>query len=173
MCGEVWDTMPSIKDAIKEGPLTGAERAILRVIDLNPGWTWTDSLEDLGELARFAVDPAAGRPLPTVKPELAQPLSIDDVITVDTRRSSLFPPRPKRTLTLRTVKSALYGLAVADRIWTYRLHGQFHWASHKDRKYMDTRIRKKIERLPAEDRKQVNFRSLTAQEFADHLDGST
>ena len=162
--------VPDIKDAITKGPLTGAERKVLAALENNCQWTSSDTLEDLADLARLCANRSSiGSPVPLDNPGEAKPLTLDSSFLVNPR--VWFPVKKQKTMTLKTVRSALYSLALSDWIWTYALGDQLYWASHKGKKYLAAEIQRKIKKLPVQDKEHCFFHELTPEELANRLGG--
>jgi len=150
--------MPYIDDVIKKRVLSSPERSVLKVIDSHTKSTWSSSLEDLEELARWATNPTSRTP-PKVQRRLAKESGKDNWIELEgefpdgtgvgdhlnmklmiATQVGLSPTETYETYTLGTVKGALSQLANSDCIWRFRMHHRTYYASHRARKRIEDHI---------------------------------
>ena len=135
--------MPKIKSVIKADRPFNAEKDMLRVIDDNPYFVWSTSLEDLEELARWMMD---RRPHGTLPPERVHPLY--GPLTLNSRfKVKVLAPfgiggGDFDTPTLRTVRDTLLNLYKQGLICKIDLHGGYY-ASFKKEKDILKRIKQK------------------------------
>ena len=154
--------MPLIERALTEGPLSPAEKAVLDVVTLHPGYIWSDSLDDICEVARWATHPSL-KNCPTLCPASLQNnqsivkaglivLTINCSVTCYSGSTNNAPMED--TYTLRTISNALNRLARTKRIWAFELYGRRHYGAKGTR---DT-VKRKYDELPDEQREEANFK---------------
>jgi hypothetical protein len=153
--------MPLIDRALLEGPLSPAERSVLDVVTSHSDYIWSDSLDDLCEMARWATYPRLPK-CPTLCPaslQKNQSIVKGDLFlytlnsTVTCYSGGGKSPPPTETYTLRTISNALNRLARTKRIWAFELHGRRHYGS----KSAYDAVKRKYDGLPEEQREEANF----------------
>jgi hypothetical protein len=153
--------LPRIDDALTKGPLTTAEKRVFDVVENHTDHVWSDTLEDLCEVARWATYPELRNCPRLVSPDhsqlLAEPrilpgMTINDKVTC-LSGGGKHPPEQK-TYTLRTVANALDHLARTKRIWAFEIHGRKHYGSYRGK----DQVMSRFEKLPQEQRDEAGFK---------------
>ena len=147
--------MPTIKDAVAEGPLTKAERILLQIIRTNPNNIWSGSLEDLEELARWIAWP--NHSIALARSDI--PKSGNEVLTINSH-VQIQPDmnqEPIDTYTFRTVLTALNKLHDTGRIACYSLHKRNYFGAI-GQEYV---IQQELGLLSPEGQNQADFSLLT------------
>jgi hypothetical protein len=157
-----WFALPLINQALTVGPLTPAEKAVLAVVDRHYDYIWSDSLDDLCEVARWATYPELKNcpELCSQDSEITGQLLKKRVAAGLTINSKVFclsgggkhPPEVE-TYTLRTIATALDRLARTKRIWAFELHGRRHYGA----KSAKAGVIRTYEDLPKEQRDEARF----------------
>ena len=153
--------VPLIDQALLEGPLSPAERLVLTVVTTKFGYIWSDSLDDLCEIARWTTRPDL-KNCPELCPASLQHnqsivqageivLTINCSVTCYAGYSHDSPQED--TYTLRTISNALNRLARTKRIWAFELHGRRHYGAKSARDM----VRSKYDELPDEQKEEANF----------------
>jgi len=161
--------LPIIEELLKTGPLTNAEKKVLDAVDKNLAYVWSDSLEDLCELARWAEAPALG-----VCPALIIDGSTDKEarsvpgMTINHKVACEIDGSAVPTFTLRTISNALDRLARTKRIWAFELHGRKHYGSYGGK----PRVLASIQKLPKEQRDEAGFKEEITFPHKNARDGS-
>ena len=153
--------VPLIDRALLEGPLSPAERAVLTVVTRNFDYIWSDSLNDLCEIARWTTRPDLKNCPELCSASLQKNQSIvkagEIVLTINcsvTCYAGYSHNSPQEdTYTLRTISNALNRLARTKRIWAFELHGRRHYGS----KLAYDTVKRKYGELPEEQREEANF----------------
>ena len=120
--------MPRIDDAINQGPLSGSEREVMRVIGKKPTHIWSTSAEDLAELAIWVVDRSITNPEGLFP---ATPMDQSTVIEFDSYLGQVDSSVKVRTYQLSTIRWALSRLAKKELIAAFILHNRRYYGSHE------------------------------------------
>lgn len=128
---------------------------MLELVDRHIGYVWSDSLEDLCEMARWLKKPGdkvipwlviEGDPCPDARSFPG--MTINDKVNCQVD-GNVVP-----TYTLRTISNALDRLARTKRIWAFELHGRKHYGSYGGK----ARVLDSIKNLPQEQRDEAGFK---------------
>ena len=137
--------MPKIKSVIQADRPFNAEKDMLRVIDDNPYFVWSTSLEDLEELACWMMN---RKPRGSLTPEILEIHPSDGPVTLNSRFKvkvlglQVVGGGVFDTPTLRTVRDTLLNLYKKGLICKIDLHGGYY-ASFKKEKDILKRIKQK------------------------------
>jgi hypothetical protein len=147
--------LPIIEDLLRTGPLTKAERRVLEAVDMHIGCVWSDSLEDLCEMARYSEAPKmAACPFLVIEGDLRKDARSVPGMTINDKVQCQVDGNVVPTYTLRTISNALDRLARTKRIWAFELHGRKHYGSYGGK----PRVLDSIKKLPEEQRDEAGFK---------------
>lgn len=149
--------MPKIADVIKAPAKLDIDNDLLNVINAHPDYVWSESMEDLSELARWLMDPGAWF---SVLPEVlslhppGKSLTLNSWLEVKVK-GGLGRPQPagassrifdrggnRDTPTLRTVRNHLIKLYEDDKIARLLIHQSNYYASKRSEKRLVSQIAK-------------------------------
>ena len=153
-------TVPKISEVI-ESPVRLSKEALdkdlLCVIDRNPDYVWSESMEDLKELATWSMDPGvsfSSFPREISRHPLEKSTTLNSWFEVDIGWGKLGGPIPteanvishfkggkRKTPTLRTVRNHLIKLHKEGKISRLLLHGNNYYASKKNEKTLVSKIK--------------------------------